>query len=259
MRRAEAEHLSDGDIAVADDHDLDPGRRAAIDAHLRGCSHCRQRLAESRHIGALLRRRYPVAHDPGAWEAFAGRLAERERRRAGGPRALLAAAPLLALLVLLVAGVQVWRASLGAGEPTPLRHVAESRPGVGALPFAAVEPGRLPLGLARAERSTPAADRLELLYRNGDGLAVLLAESPATGPPPAVPPSEAGQTRRTIGGAEVLVLNDPRPRAAVGALWDRRGVRFELLVTEAPPGGLAVEDIERVVAALADAQDAAPR
>ena len=54
-----------------------------------------------------------------------------------------------------------------------------------------------------------------------------------------------------VGDAAVLVLADPRPGAVAGLLWARRGVGFGLLVLEAPTGGLALTDAERIVEALA--------
>lgn len=213
-------------------------------------------IGDDRQLGELLRRRYPPLRDSRAWDRFTVRLAEAERRRSTWPGAALGTAPLLLFVLVLVAGLQVWRASLGDAGPTPLRHVSPSRAEVGLLPFPAVEPEQLPIGLVKAERSTPAADRLELLYRNAAGTALLLAESPAdVTAPPTVPASEFGQARVQVGDAAVLALNDPRPEAVAGALWDRRGVRFELLVIAAPPAGFSVADTARIVEALAAAQD----
>lgn len=128
---------------------------------------------------------------------------------------------------------------------------------MGALPVAAVEPEHLPFGLVKTERSTPAADRLELLSHKEARTAILLAESATGAAPPEVPAAEAGQAVITAGGPAVLVPNDPRPRAVAGALGDRRGVRFALLVTEAPAGGIALTDLRQIVEALAPARDAA--
>lgn len=259
MRHAvRSEHLSDEELAVAGDRDLAGSDRARIGAHLASCAECRRRLAASEQASRLLHARYPTVQNPGAWETFAHRVAAEERRRAPGPRLVPAAGLLALLLIVFVGTVQIQRATFGGGEPEPLRHVATTQPGLGPLPFAAVEPPRLPLGLVQVERSTPAADRLELLYRNAAGLAVLLAETPigaADGPDIATGP--AGNATVSVRDATVLVLRDPRPSAVAGLLWDRRGVRFELLITESPPDGLVEADAARIVEALMAAQDAA--
>lgn len=275
MRSIEPAHLSDEELVAYADGEATDDRRLRAEAHLAGCAPCRARVAESVEVARLLRRRYPLVRDPAAWGAFSARLTAAERRRGWAPRAALAAAALALLLVtafsfadqpatlvpdrvtrLAMDGVR--RVVPGKDEPVPVRRIAASVPGVGAPPFRAVVPSRLPLGLVQVERSTPAVDRLELLYRNDAGLAVLLAESPADGAPPAVPSGLAGFVTVSVGGTDVLVISDPRPQAVAGMLWNRRGVRFELLVTEAPGGGLLMADAERLVEVLTAAQDSIP-
>lgn len=258
IRSARSHHLSDEDVVVYGDHDLDASRRARVEAHLRVCADCRERLAASDRISRILRSSLPVVGDPKAWQTFIDRArSEDERRRADRPRMAAWVGPLV-LLLLLLASLWIQGAWQGGNEPTPLHHVATTQPGVDLLPFAATEPLRLPLGLTQVERSIPSSDRLELLYRNEAGLAILLAESPtdAVGPP-VVPEGVAGQVTVVIRDTTVLVLNDPRPPAVAGLLWNRRGLRFELLVTEAPPAGLARLDAVRIVETLVAAQDAA--
>lgn len=253
----DADHLSDDELAVAGDRDLEPARRARIGAHLAACPDCRRQLVATRQPSRLLQARYPAVPNRGAWEAFADRVPDSERRRASAFNPIPAAG-LLALLLLIVVGAVRLRQSMGGDDlQEPLRHVAPSRSGLGPLPFPPVEPPRLPLALVRVERSTPAADHLELLYRNDVGLAILLTQSPigGTGPPEA-PEGPAGQTVVAVGDAPVLVLNDPRPGAVAGLLWDRRGVRFVLLVTETPAEGLPQADAVRIVEALMVTQNA---
>lgn len=252
------EQLSDDNLAIARDRDLEPARRSRIDAHLATCPDCRRRLAASQQPSRLLQAQFPVFQNPGAWEVFAARTADRKQRWTAGLR-LVPTAGLIALILLVFAGtVQLQRTAPGREMTRPLRHVATTQPGLGPLSFPTVEPLRLPLGLVQSERSTPVADRLELLYRNETGLALLVAQSPINGAEsPEVPKGPGGRTRVIVGDTSVLALDDSRPRAVAGLLWDRRDLRFELLVTEAPPDGLPLADGARIVEALMAAQDAA--
>lgn len=246
MSRDRADHLTDEEIVVADDHDLDPARRAAIDAHLGGCAGCRDRLAESRAIGRLLRAhsRRSAAPSDAAWDRLAPRLAAAPARTARWSRALAA------LLVIAVVGLALL---LPRPRPDPPMTPAS----VGSLPFAPAEPARLPLDLSLVGRSTPAPDRLELRYRSDAGLALLVVQQPAAAAvaQPTDIVGSAGESTITVRGTAVHLLNDPWPQTVAAMDWRRSDVRFDLLVTDTPPGGLPLSDAEAIASALIATQE----
>lgn len=74
--------------------------------------------------------------------------------------------------------VQVERLA-GGGLPLLPRGEAPAPP---SAPSPAVEPARLPLGLARAWRTIPEPGVVELLYRNDAGLVILISQASADAP-----------------------------------------------------------------------------
>lgn len=259
-------------VAYADD-ELDAAGRARLDAHLLACPTCRHRLAAFHEVDRLLRAASPPLDDPAGRAALRARLALETGRRArpSRPRRLLAAALILLALAaisgLVVTGTQagwahVFRvpaspvpATLPAGQAPPgtrLTGVRPAPPDAGPATFPTVEPASLPLGLALVERSTPNPERRELLYRNPDGLALLLVQVPARGP---LYRPEDRERVTIVGDTEVLWLRDPRPDAVSGLLWIWRGIVFDVRVLVAPPGGFLSEDARRIVMALIEAQE----
>ena len=136
-----------------------------------------------------------------------------------------------------------------------------SGPGSGAAgepSFAAVAPGDLPLGLTRVERSAPRQDRLQLVYRNPEGLGIRLLQAPAGSGTPALMLGSGGAT--VIGDTEVLWIQPSPTQEVAGLVWERRGVVFELMVTSWPAAGgapLTIENARPIVEALAAEQDRA--
>jgi hypothetical protein len=260
-------------IAYADGY-LSGGRRELVEAHLVACPHCRERLAAFRDVDRLLQEGTPLSDDPEGRAEIRTRLERADRPRRPVSR-LLAAPVLVALLALvLFAGPgAVTEAAFPLGrfitfgnlgfsssdeESTAVAHVAPSDPSVLTLPFRTVEPAALPFDLVLAERSTPDPDRLELLYRNGDDLALLVIQSPAE---PGMITIDAPSTEtHLVQGSTVLMVMDPRPDAVALFVWERQNVFFEVAVLEAPTGaygGLEKSDALEIVAALIVAQDAA--
>lgn len=262
------------------------GRRELVDAHARVCPSCRERIAMFREVDQLVREAVgPPRDDPVARARLRARLAAEARPRGHPrllprvPRGLLPraspwvtvplAALLLALLVLPLSSRAGWplgdvvhvgpfrseRAAPTDGAPVVLRGVAT--PQVPSLEpgFRSVEPASLPQGLARAERSVPAAGRVELAYRSPTGLALHLAEVPAAGASVKVAPSP-GQGTAVVGDTAVFWLGDPRPGTVSALFWERGGVFFELLVIESSAGGLPLADALAIVEAVVAAQDA---
>lgn len=146
-------------------------------------------------------------------------------------------------------------ATLPAGQAPPGTRITGVRPAppdAGPTTFPTVEPPSLPLGLALVERSTPNPERRELLYRNGQGLTILLAQTPARGP--LYRPDDREHVT-IVGDTEVLWLRDPRPNAVSGLLWIRRGIVFDARVLVTPPGEFLFEDARQIVMALIQAQE----
>lgn len=263
------------DLVAYADGELPAPRREFVAAHLRDCPACRQRLADFREVDRLLRAASPPLDDPAGRAALRARLAVEATRHSRPPRSrrVLVAVPLL-LALLIVSGIVSsrteadWRhvfrlatppgrATAPAGQAPPgtrVTGVQPATPGAGPVAFPAVEPARLPFGLALAGQSTPHPERRELLYRSPDGLVIRLVQVPARGPLDL----PDGQDRTiTVGDTAVRWLRDPRPGAVSGLLWERRGVVFELLVLAAPAGGLPLEDARQIAAALMTAQEVA--
>lgn len=263
-------------IAYADGY-LAGARRELVEAHLRVCAHCQDRVAAFREVDRIIREGAPLVDDSAGRVALHAALLTQQARRPVVPWPLRRSI-ITASLLLLLAGLLTWPISSRAGVPLgrfidfgPVRversvssgrdapallHVATAGPSPAALIFSAVEPPVLPLGLKRVERSTPTQDRLELLYRNGLGMAVLVQQTPARANVVSLDTSSGEHGVTLVAGIEVLWLADPQPGAVSWLFWEREGVFFELMMTESPPDGLLLTDAERIVESLATAQDA---
>lgn len=260
------------DLVAYTDGDLRGARRELVEAHLAVCLHCRERAAAFATVDHLLRDESAPIDDPDGRNALRARLAQASRRPAS-PLSLRSVALLLLVLALVVGPVVLHastsivsrthqqvalRLSGGKGPPgTPITGVRSPQTGAPPLGFRAVPPADLPFGLLRAAQSTPQPTRVELMYRNGEQLALLLVEEPT---------DALGDTARNtnealvvVRGVEVRWLLDPRPGAVAGLIWVRHGVHFEMLVTDSPQGGLQLADALRIVEALMAAQDAGTR
>ena len=147
--------------------------------------------------------------------------------------------------------------ALPSDEHHPIKHVAPSDADASPPSFDVVAPAELPLGLMRVEQSTPGtADHVELLYRNQADTALLITQLPAE--IGMVTLDQEGTRVETVRGDPVLITLDPRPDAVSSITWERDGVFFQVLVTEAPMGeygGFKRTNALTVVEAMMDAQD----
>lgn len=260
-------------IAYADGY-LTGGRRELVEAHLAACPQCRDRKAAFNDVDRLLQKGTPLTDDPAGRAAIRTRLKGETGRSTSSHR--LRVAPVLVMLLALaltVGSIPAIEASFPLGqfvtfgeiersksreESTLVEHVAPSDPGVEALPFRTVEPATLPLGLVRVERSTPNPERLEMLYRNEDDLALLILQSPAR--PGMVTIDGPAMEAFRVADSTVLMGVQSDVGDVSDILWERDGVFFSVLVIEAPLrayGGFRTPDALEVVEALIAAQDAA--
>ena len=259
------------------------GRREIVEAHLVACRACKERLATFREVDDIIQKQAIASVFPQQRRTeLHARLTREVNRRSGLADHLKLAssllqrplvAGLLVLLMLLAAVPAATEAGFPLGrfvhfgkvevtqrlpleEQTPIHHVDPSDPNIPETSLQAVAPAVLPTGLSRVERSVPASDRVELLYRNASGTAILITETPAkTG---MVTLEATGTERAFVGGTEIVMVMDPRPEAVAALFWERDGIFFEVLVTEAPPGaygGLRRADAFTIVEGLMDAQD----
>lgn len=263
------------DLIAYTDGYLTGGRRELVEAHLKACLHCRERVAAFHEVDRLLQESTPLTDDPNGRAMIRTRLEREAGRSTSSLRARFA--PLLLLLLLLglvliagpipaiEAGFPLSRfVSFGEIEPSTSReestlveHVAPSDPSVSALPFRTVEPAKLPLGLVRIERSVPGPERLQLLYRDGDDLAILILQAPAR--PGMVTIDDASRMETTlVGDTPVLIGRGTRPDSVADLHWEHEGVFFTMLVIESPTGaygGLKTADALEIVEAVIAAQD----
>jgi len=262
------------DLIAYTDGYLTEGRRELVEAHLRACPHCRARVAAFDDVDRLLREGTPLTDDPNGRAMLRTRL-ERSGRNPS-PRRLLAV-PVLAALVILVmllpgavteAGFPLGRfvtfgeikveELLPDEERRSVEHVAPSDPDGSTLPFRSVEPSALPHDFLLAERSTPKPGRLEVLYRDGDDLAILITQMLAE-PDMVTIDGPAMETTR-LGGTPVLIGAGIRPGTVGELFWEHDGVFFIVIVIESPIGrqnGLETADALEIVEALIAVQDAA--
>lgn len=263
------------------DGTLPVGRREIIEAHLVACRSCQERLATFREVDTIIQEQ-ALTPDTSMWRRT--RLRDRLQQEAIRPtnrrlfsqlslnRAVTLLVPLLLLLVLLPA---VGRAGfplshfvrfaeveitekLSPDEQEAIRHVAPSGSDVSGPSFPVVAPPELPFGLALVEQSTPDDERVELLYRNDSGVALLVTQLPAKDG--LVTLERDGTEVATVRDTDVLIVRDPRPGAVAAFTWERDGVFFDVLVIEAPTGGYGGfkrADALQVVEALMEAQDGA--
>ena len=271
------------ELIAFQDGTLPAGRREIVEAHLVACPHCRERMVTYREVDDLIRgHAAPIEGLPSHRSALHARL----RRESARPRHRWSPVALahrwhpvftglvVALLVALVAVPAVTRADfpldrfvrfgkvdvterLPPEDQVPIRHVAPSDPDVRRPSFQPVAPAELPLGLVRVEQSTPDADRVEVLYRNDAGVAIMVVQIPITAG--AVTLDSPGVDRAVVRDTEVVITRDTRPDAVAALIWERGDVIFDVMVIEAPIGpygGFRKTDALQVVEALMEAQDA---
>lgn len=102
--------------------------------------------------------------------------------------------------------------------------------------------------------------RLEVLYRDGDDLALLVTRASAE--PDMVTIDGPGMETTFVADTPVLMGTGIRPDTVAELLWERDGVFFALIVIESPVGvqdGLETSDALEIVEAsiAAAAQDVA--
>ena len=95
--------IDDAELIAYADGELPSARRTTLDAHVRGCAACGERLAAGRWIGQTLRTRLPLVDDPAGPMRVRARLAEvagAETRRSWWrhPAAASVALPVLVLI-----------------------------------------------------------------------------------------------------------------------------------------------------------------
>lgn len=274
--------LQSGELIAYQDGTLPVGRREIVEAHLAACDHCQERLSAFCDTDRIIQENALTTELPEqSRAALRTKLQQEADSRAGWSRhqslislpQSLVARLLVALLVLLVTLPPAAQAGFPLGHfvhfaeveikellpldaQEPIRHVAPSDSSISAPSFDTVAPAALPLGLVRVEQSVPDPERLELLYRNQTGVVILVTQLPAADG--MVTLEEAGTERAFVGGTDVLIVTDPRPGTVAALFWERDGVFFDVLVTEAPPGaygGLKRADALTIIEGLMDAQD----
>lgn len=276
--------LRSEELVAWQDGSLPSGQREIVEAHLAACRHCQERMATFQEVDRIiedgasavdvsLRRRADLRarlHDANQGPTLsASRKLALPHLPSLGAR-ILVPALLLVFLLLPAVGQADFPLShfvrfgeiettreLPADQQVAIRHVTPSDPDVPPPSFSVVAPLELPLGLVRVQQSTPGPEQVELLYRNGDDVALLFFQAPAD--IGMVKLERAGTEIVTIRGTPVLLLDDPRPDAVSALTWERDGVFFNVLVLEAPTGkygGWKHADALQVVEAMMTAQDA---
>lgn len=265
----------DEDLVAHADGYLTGARRELVEAHLTVCPSCQERLQTLHDVDMILQEHAVLTDDAAARATLRRRLAHeayRLPRHRRHPLRLAATVALLLAIALITwpatranAGLRLGRFVhfttiqvhhlLPGADQKPLALATTSVPAT--LPFPPVEPLQLPSGFARVQRATPTVLRLELLYQDATGQAFLLSESPAR---PEVLSIQQGGNEEILAvqGTEVLWLKDPRADAVAGLVWERKGVIFELFVTQSQTGGqggLRLKDGVAIVQALMEEQD----
>lgn len=274
--------LGSGELIAYQDGTLSAGRREIVEAHLTACRYCQDRLAAFDEVDRIIRDRAIAVKLPQQRRAaLRTRLLQEAHNQARLSNRLkpmlppqsLAVKFLVALLVLLAALPPATQAGFPLGRfvhfaeveirealpldaQKPIRHVAPTDPSITEPSFDAIAPAELPLGLARVEQSAPNPDRVELLFRNQAGVALLVTQLPADQGMVTLEPTGTEVTQ--VQGTDVLIVRDPRPDAVAALTWEHDGVFFDVMVIEAPPGahgGFKQTEALQVVGALMDGQN----
>lgn len=261
------------DIIRYTDGDLYGGRRELVEAHLQHCPYCQQWLADFEETGRLLRESTPPEDSTVARAQIMARIAAEAGQRGQPPRPRVFAALVVLTLALLVALAFPWqrseaRSSVGrffqfvdrgsqrsalingatpASLPTVIvQPLSPER--LAALPFTPQVPPTLPLGLQLAEGQIVRGTRLELRYRNEQGLILALTQERA---------EDARYTLTTsrgsfviIAGVEVLWQPGPWPDSVAVLTWEQGGVLYSLSPDENPSGPFPLGDARQVVEVL---------
>ncbi len=250
------------DNALTDDEDK------VVADHLRVCERCRERMAMSVEIGVLLRRHIPLVEDPEGLEKLKRRLREPEpppqpvQARIDFNRAVLLC---VALIALFAFGIATTRTIQGGSSFTrwfsddaPVRTTSSNEQ-VGGTALVAPSPvGHsigLPYGLLPSGGSPgPAGDRY---FRNANGLAIsVVIERNAD--------SQIYVDRQTgmtgivsVDGRDVYVSSDDASidRPVVVFHWVEGDRLVSVFILEQPPGGLRVDAVRELAAALMTRSD----
>lgn len=250
-------------LLAYEDDALSPAENSAVVAHLGTCTRCRERMADSREIGVLLRRHVPVIDDPEGLAELKRRLREgpppplpRRRRIDAGRAAVFG----VALIALIGIGLVTSQTIEGGSSFTRWFHddtpVGRTVPGgqVSSTPLPGISPvssaPSLPYALAPMSGETGSDGTRH--YQNADGL-VIVVETGAAGDgqlrtnPESVTTSVVGVNRREV----FLVASDTHAGSAVIAFYWIDGERLvSVRVLEQPIGGLRAFAAQEIAAAL---------
>lgn len=276
--------LDPGELVAYREGTLPRGRQEIVQTHLGVCQHCQERVVIFNEVDHIIQTHAGFLAFPKRQRTQLRTRLQQEANRQGrirrSPRFLGPLSPtivtkvvvvLCALLAVVPAVTQanfplsgfVHFADIKIKQVLPLdaqnsvQHVTTDSSDTAFVSSHAVAPAELPLGLVQVERSHPHHERMETLYRNGDDVAILIIEVPAETGRVTLDAKEADL--EIVRGTQVVCLWDPRPSAVSALFWERNGVFFEVIVTEAPlgvRGGLKQSDALLIVEAVMEAQDA---
>ena len=273
--------LDGGDLVAYLDGELTGARFEYVEAHVRLCSICQDRLRSLMETTELLRAATPSIDDPvGRARTMVAITHEARRSRYPfwrPPLTVVVTIVALALAIItwpslpsqagfhLVALVQrVVPHSATVQDPSTVLNpsrlpgiavgspVADQQNTTGI--FLVVVVPQLPGGLTLTSFVQVQPDVADLRYLGPRDLHLRLLESPASNAATTVSPS---YQRVVISGTEVLWHVNPLAPAISRAVWIRRGVQFELSVVDSSDSGLSLSDARQVVAQLIMAQDRA--
>jgi hypothetical protein len=244
------------------DKALDDEEDRRVGDHLRICDRCREYLTTSREIGVLLRRHIPIIEDAEGLEELKRRLREPSPPSPIPPRFEFGRTIVFSLVLaaLLVVGLVTTQTIEGGSSFT--RWFSDDEPSqrirpddsVSGTPLVALTlvsgTSTLPLGLV-LESGEPGQAR-DRIYRSASGLALSVVVE-QSGQSSIYVDGDTGMTEIIgVNGREVFVSFEVTAagRAVVIFYWIDEGQLVSVFVLEQPPGGLQVEDVSDISAAL---------
>ncbi len=273
--------LNGEDLVAYLNGELAGARLEYVQAHLRACAICQEKLHALRETKELLRSATPIVDDPlGRTETMRliAQEARRSRHRSRTPVLTLTTVTLVFLLTLLAWPIlpsqsgfrlaalvqRVVPDSATVQDPSTVLNSSQL-PGIAvaspigdgyrtAPSFPVVIPPRLPGDLVLTAFTQTQPGLADLRYLGPHELHLRLLESPETNASATVPPS---YHRVVIASTEVLWHVNPMAPPISRAVWVRRGVQFELSVVDSSDSGFSLSDARQVVAQLIVAQDRA--
>ncbi len=273
--------LDGGDLIAYLDGELAGARLEYIEAHVRACTICQDRLRDIDETKELLRLATPIVDDPVGRARTMAMIAQEARRpRLSSWRPPLSVVVIAVTLILVLvtwptipsqAGFQL--AALvnrvqphlpRAQDPSTvlersrlpgmaLASPAVDQPGTAAS-FAVVVVPRLPGSLTLTSFVQAQPDLADLRYLGPHDLRLQVLESPSSTASSTVSPS---YQRVVISNTDVLWHTDPQTPDITRAIWIRHGVQFELSVETSSGPGLSPSAARQIVAQIIVAQDRA--